>query len=1039
MESNAPMRLPICLALIFLLLSAGFAAPAQPPTPEAERTKAQWIAYLKEGDDTNSIGMEQIAPLLARSPDFTASVVQEAWPQIQNNTVRAMLVTLIAEAAENPNGTRPPAPAPAVLNTHVLEILALGLNDRDANVQESARDTLEKLAGQKFTGKSARDWIQQNVRRVPADVVREGIRTLAAQLATAEPGMKMAILDRLREMRFAIPSAAPVPPDGKEIRAAGYAIVRRQAALDAGLLDTVAKLLHDGAGSPLPDAPNAKPDAASILRRKALAFLAVLQPDASDLPRLEDDIKKEYAARGGNTDALQNVPITLLLRYKADWAIAALNRMAERIYLGPNCAGLINELTDSGDLRAVPLFMTLLGNVGTTEEEWLRRGLFLLTKLPEGETFDAAAWQAWWKKSPDTLPAAIRSQPVPHLPAPREALVLSLTGFGNYYNPAAIQQFAKLGYEAQWELLRDNWTKIGLTARGQLLTTAIRVHTQDAHPEAPNGLGLNPHLLAILDLGMNDPEASLRNTANALLYYHAGQKLNDPQKYAAWYAANKDLPLAEVERNAVKTLVANITAGRPEEQAAHIVTLARIAFNPRRAASASGRPLSDEVIKLPLFRRQSAIEAGALEKIAKLLHNPPGKEVRTALLQFLTLFQPDETFLKRVEPDVRRIAETALAAKPLLDSAALGALPLFKTRWAADLLLSVIATHYSEQTSAVLITAALKMTDPRLIPTLIALLDTVESNGWAAPQINAQLAVLTRTAPDNSHDAAYWRGWWNQHIAELPEEVRRMPFPRLSLSEDAAKAFSIRQDARYIEMGKDRNRAYWRVMSGRIIALPTRPLPVSASDSSPFGAIPVNDRPGLLICFLPEGGKVAAFRDFWWHLDQRAFEGKYYIALIAPPVESDKKTVWPLRPDEKDKDRPTAQSRVQDVVRDMLAQAPINPARIFVLGVGDGGMAATACALDKSTPAHGFILIDAPFRSAELPPLGTIRGRKVVLIHNKRDHTLPDFVLTAAQKTLLQNGASLTRTDYDAAIGKEPLTVPFETLGAAIAALEVAR
>ena len=381
----------------------------------------------------------------------------------------------------------------------------------------------------------------------------------------------------------------------------------------------------------------------------------------------------------------------------------------------------------------------------------------------------------------------------------------------------------------------------------------------------------------------------------------------------------------------------------------------------------------------------------------------------------------------------------ALVPKPPLDSAAMGALPLFKTRWAADLLLAAIAAQYNEPTSAMLITAALKMTDPRLIPTLIALLDTVEGTGWAAPQINAQLAVLTKTAPDNAHDAAYWRGWWNQHIAELPEDVRRMPFPRLSMDADAAKAFSIRQDARYIEIGKDRNRAYWRVMSGRIIALPTRPLPVSASDTSPFSAIPVNDRPGLLICFLPEGGRVAAFRDFWWHLDQRAFEGKYYIALIAPPVESDKKTIWPLHADEKDKDRPTAQSRVRDVVRDMLAQAPINPARIFVLGLGDGGMAATACALDKSTPAHGFILIDAPFRSAELPPLGTIRGRKVVLLHNKRDHTLPEFVLTAAQKTLLQNGAALTRTDFDAAIGKDPLTVPFETLGAAVAALESAR
>ena len=109
----------------------------------------------------------------------------------------------------------------------------------------------------------------------------------------------------------------------------------------------------------------------------------------------------------------------------------------------------------------------------------------------------------------------------------------------------------------------DNWTKIGSSlARGQLLTTAIRVNVRNAHPEDASGLNLNPHLLAILNLGMNDTEQSLRNTAAALLYYHAGQKLGDPQKYAAWYAANKDLPLAEVERNAIKMLVANLTVGK---------------------------------------------------------------------------------------------------------------------------------------------------------------------------------------------------------------------------------------------------------------------------------------------------------------------------------------------------------------------------------------------------------------------------------------------------------------------------------------------
>ena len=311
------LRLPIGLVLISLLLPACFGAFAQPPHPPVpERTKAQWIAALKESDDANNTPPEELAPLLARSPDFVADVVHDAWPQLQNSTLRAMLVNMITEAAETPTGSLFPAPD-EVLNTHVLEILALGLKDMDANVQENARDNLEKFAGQKFTLKSARDWMQQNGKHVPAEVVREGIRTLAASLVTAEPGMKMAILDRLREMRFAPQNAAPKTPDSKEVHAGGYAAVRRRAALDAGLMDTLAKLLHDGAGSPLPEGPNAKPDTPSILRRKALALVAAFPPDTSDLQRIEEDVKERVRGARREYGRAAKCP---------DYAAAALQR-----------------------------------------------------------------------------------------------------------------------------------------------------------------------------------------------------------------------------------------------------------------------------------------------------------------------------------------------------------------------------------------------------------------------------------------------------------------------------------------------------------------------------------------------------------------------------------------------------------------------------------------------------------------------------------------------------------------------------------------
>src|SRR5258708_38801619 len=96
--------------------------------------------------------------------------------------------------------------------------------------------------------------------------------------------------------------------------------------------------------------------------------------------------------------------------------------------------------------------------------------------------------------------------------------------------------------------------------------------------------------------------------------------------------------------------------------------------------------------------------------------------------------------------------------------------------WAVDLLLKRLVSDFQTDGLGGLLNSFEYVTDPRIIPTLIVLLESGEMESWHEQMTEAALRRLG--GPSAMHNLANWRDWWTEHRNEVPEEVRAMPVPR---------------------------------------------------------------------------------------------------------------------------------------------------------------------------------------------------------------------------------------------------------------------
>lgn len=153
-------------------------------------------------------------------------------------------------------------------------------------------------------------------------------------------------------------------------------------------------------------------------------------------------------------------------------------------------------------------------------------------------------------------------------------------------------------------------------------------------------------------------------------------------------------------------------------------------------------------------------------------------ERRAASLRYLARVDSDEPYLReRVFPILQDRAnhtpEEVEGAIQLLGR------PGFS--WAVDALLRVLLDPNEGVGRFFGVSSALaKIGDPRVIPTMIAVIiaddtyDSIYGVGYFG------LRKLTGVEYDETHDGDFWRNWWASNQSRLPEEVRGMSLPFVS-------------------------------------------------------------------------------------------------------------------------------------------------------------------------------------------------------------------------------------------------------------------
>ena len=619
----------------------------------------------------------------------------------------------------------------------------------------------------------------------------------------------------------------------------------------------------------------------------------------------------------------------------------------------------------------------------------------------------------------------------------------------------ALYRFRNLDPEFTYPVAQALWSgKVSDTLKSNLLQNFASDNSE--FTMGADGLPLsnpkvNPHLLDFLDLGAADSSEDVRRTALNLSYNVAVHAFDTPDEYKAWRKATAGRSSADLARENSRNLFERFIKAVPDAQAKMLEQITRLSFSSGTyGTSRNGKEIHGILAHgLTGIRRSLALEMGLLDSIAELLKEPtapptkdtPSHEQTTRqVLYFLMSFTPDAPFMQKIEPNVQAVIARMQAANPKPGYETVWFLQQYnKSRWATDILLKMTAEYYPGDYSWMLTNALCARDDPRVIPTLIAVL---EDCGAGEDQVvtNA-LTRITGAKPEADADADWWRIWRRKNADKFPPEVAALPIPKLKSI--AYNLVAIRRKKSLIEIDNDPRRAYWLISSGLILTaenkaktglLPvvngktryviSQPLPDTPSERPVIAA---GKKPGLLVVLTDSLENSEAQKTRWQEIAAQAFDGKYLIALARSPQAVSKQIpLWPLRSIQSPHQKIGAENElntenfVEDIVRDVAAKYPINATRVFLAGLGAGGGAAYACSLELQTLFHGFLLIDAPFRSSQLPPLAGAKNRRYYLLHHRQNSKTPFFIATAAQSGLSKAGGIVALIEYPPLPDKAP-------------------
>ncbi len=1038
------MRRVALFSLMACLCVSSCAAARAGQSADVKRV-AEWTAVLVAQSERADGGEENaFLRFSSLDPDLQFAALEKALPKMGSAGV---LYEIYERILQYNDAAMPFEPGQVKrladnLNPRLLDLLNLGMTSKALPIQEGTLRQLDREFGLKLTLKEYPEWYARNGKRPVSDVLRDSVADLVAQLKNEKEGMRTYLLDRLRAMPFTSASWLLNEPEAKGLVAMRMTARRRQAAMDAGLLDVLATILHSGAAISDPKDP-ATPPAGPVARRKTLAFLSAFQPEAAYLARIAPDVHREFSERIGKRDALQNVSPALLLACPGEDTLPLLNRWIETEYTRPTFSETLTALTQTHDFRVLPAVFAALRQSKTGGERDYETDANITNALMEwrelGQTYGAASdkWLAWWENRPAIIPAAVFAQPLPHFPSALETMRKRFAD-NPQRDSRAEQTFRRLGADAKVDFLRDHFKEVRSdAARIMLIYYALR-SVSAADQDTPETLGINRRTLELFDLGMAD--AAPQNQTLTLNYVASltGNSLKDAAEYAAWRPAQTGKSNAALLREGGAAVAKRLAEAHPGSINAPLglaLNLARYRPQFLESGSAAERAQAEKIL---LLRRKILNDAGVTLQIVGLLTASNNAGIQAASIAYLNLVRPDAADLTLAEPTVRKIVEAELAKKRGMNPELLAGVTLYDSPWTTEALTNCLQKRYDDNTAYTLLPIVAQKAAPRMIPTLISLLDTTEIGEWQYDQINRALSVIAKLPENESRDIHGWVQWWEKRKADYPADVRALPYPRIGKAAAHARTFSLPQEARAVRFRDRPKYGYWRIASGYLVMLPPAPQAAAYIPGGASADLPEEQRPGLLVVLTNSAADFDQQKKYWMNFDRAAMKGRYVVALLMPPDAKEAKTLWSLHAAGNADAAPTAQALAADALNDTLAAIPVSKTRRYVLGIGQGGMAALACLLSPALGLRGAVLDTAPFHSADLPPLTGAKGKRIALLRDQSNRAVPEFIQTVMNQTLTKAGAALRAANYD---GKAaPVNAaPFDSLESAIVWLEIGR
>jgi predicted esterase len=365
--------------------------------------------------------------------------------------------------------------------------------------------------------------------------------------------------------------------------------------------------------------------------------------------------------------------------------------------------------------------------------------------------------------------------------------------------------------------------------------------------------------------------------------------------------------------------------------------------------------------------------------------------------------------LRPPEADLKRVVVPLLAReKPAeVRAAAVRALEGRQNTWALDLLLDVLKESLEGDGAnirTIIWDAAgtlASMDDPRVIPTMIAVIDADNTYDTVYGVGYFGLGRLTGVEYHESHDGAWWRRWWQKNKEKYPPAVRALEVPKLpakrrpaAQAPDDPLADVADVPAQDLRAGGDEKKRYFLIGS---------------RDAKPPAA-----GYGLLIV-LPGGDGSADFQPFVRRIYKNVLNDRWLVAQAVAPRWDEKqfeRLVWPTATAGYPAARFTTEEFIEAIVRDVRGRAKINPRRVVLLGWSSGGPPCYAAALRKDCVVSGAFIAMSVFWPEKLPTLDHVKGRPFYLLQSPEDQAAPIRHAVAAEEALKDAGAKVRLQRY---------------------------